>query len=93
MEHLGNSDDRMVALIVLSKLSLDTDCSREVARSPLFTNNNVKSMFLHPTAAFTDDGHILLTLIRNVSNNQPDLIKGFDAETIAACQQKSGNPD
>jgi hypothetical protein len=82
-------DERMIALIVLSKLSLDKECSLMIARSPLFTTDNIKSMFLHATTAFNDDGRILLALLRNVADNQADLIRGFDAEIIAACEQNS----
>jgi hypothetical protein len=82
-------DERMIAPIILSKLSLDKECSPVIARSPLFTADNIKSMFLHATTAFNDDGRILLALLRNVADNQADLIRGFDAEIIAACEQNS----
>jgi hypothetical protein len=82
-------NERMVALIILSKLSLDREISLSIARSALFTTENLKGMFVHATSAVGEESRVLLQLIRNIVDSQPDLVRGFDAEIITACGQNA----
>jgi hypothetical protein len=86
-------EERMISLVVLSKLSLDRECSATIAKSPIFTADNLRNMFIHATGAQTGENKVLLKLIRNIADSQPELIKGFDAEIVAACARNSGKPD
>jgi hypothetical protein len=85
-------DERMVALIILSKLSLDREISLSIGKSPLFTPENLKGMFANATTNDNEGTRILLTLISNVADNQPELVRGFDAEIAAACVQNRDQP-
>jgi hypothetical protein len=85
-------DERIAALIILSKLSLDREISLSIARSPLFTSENLKTMFVQATSAETEENRVLLKLIRNVADNQPDLVRGFDAEIVTACARNIDRP-
>jgi hypothetical protein len=86
------SDERMAALVLLSKLSMDREITLSIARSPLFTSDNLKTMFVQATHVETEESRVLLKLIRNVADNQPDLVRGFDPEIVTACVKNLERP-
>jgi hypothetical protein len=86
-------EERLISLIVLSKLSLDKECASTIARSPLFTPENLVKMFVHATQGTTGENRALLKLIRNIADCQPELIKGFDNDVIAACGRNTDYQD
>ena len=85
--------ERIIALVVLMKLTNDKDVAAKIANSPIFTKDNVKSMFIQATSDINDENRILLKLIRNVSNNNPALIEGFDEEIVAATEKNKRQYD
>jgi hypothetical protein len=85
-------DERMVSLIILSKLSLDREISLAIGKSQLFNAENLKTMFVQATRTESEENTVLLKLIHNVADNQPDLVRGFDAEIVKACTQNLANP-
>jgi hypothetical protein len=82
-------EERFVSLVILSKLALDRQISQTIARSPIFTVDNLREMFVHATMRQSEESGVLRKLIRNVADNQPDLIRGFDADVVAAAQRNS----
>lgn len=89
----SNCEERMIALVILMKLSMDKECALTIAKSPVFTTQNLKTMFVQATQKQTNENKILLKLIRNVADNQPDLVSGFDGEIITACVGNASNQD
>jgi hypothetical protein len=85
--------ERILALMILSKFSLDRIISMQIARSPLFTTERLRQMFVDATTVQSEANQILLQPIRNVADNQPDLIRGFDEDIIAACARNSDRRD
>lgn len=88
-----DSEERLIALVVLMKLSMDKECAMTIAKSPVFTAESLKNMFTQSTSIQTNESKILLKMIRNVADTQPDLIKGFDNEIISACLSNANNND
>jgi hypothetical protein len=86
-------EERLISLIVLSKLSLDKEIAGTIARSPLFTTENLIRMFNHATQGQSGENRALLKLIRNIADCQPELIKGFDNDVIAACGRNTEHQD
>jgi hypothetical protein len=87
------SEERLIALVILNKLSLDKQCSLTIAQSSVFTADNLRSMFAQATARQSPESRILLKLIRNVADNQPSLIDGFDKEIVEAARKNADNQD
>jgi hypothetical protein len=92
MAATNQSDYRVAALVILSKLSLDREISLSVAKSPIFTAENLKGMFVQATSIDSEETRLLLQLIRNIADNQPDLVRGFDDEIVAACLRNRDRP-
>ena len=88
-----DSDERIIALVVLMKLSLDKECAMTISSSHVFTPENLKNMFVQATSSKQGEGRILLKLIRNVADNQPNLVSGFDQEIVNACEANKTNYD
>lgn len=90
-------EEKVIALVVLMKLSLDRECALTISTSSLLTSENLKIMFVTATtsssSATKKDGRILLKLIRNVAYNQPNLVSGFDQEIVNACKVNANNLD
>lgn len=90
-------EERLIALVVLMKLSLDRECALTISTSPILTSENLKIMFVTATtstsSATKKDGRILLKLIRNVAYNQPNLVSGFDQEIVNACKINANDLD
>ena len=89
----SDCDERMIALVILMNLSTDRECANTIAKSPVFTSKNLKNIFIQATTKVSDESKVLLKLIRNVADNQPDLIKGFDEEIVKACAQNSDSQE
>lgn len=86
-------DERMIALTILSKISVDKQCAETIAKSSVFTVENLRGMFVQATERPSQENRILLKMIRNVADNQPKLIDGFDQEIVQACLNNSSNMD
>lgn len=88
-------DERLIALVVLMKLSQDKECALTISNSTVFTTENLKNMFVQATTTNSPNGEnrILLRLIRNVTDNQPSLVNLFDQEIVNACAANIGDPD
>lgn len=80
-----SNQDHVIALVVLMRLSTDMKCSQMIAQSPIFTPQNVRQMFVDAANHTSGDSAILLHLIRNIADNQPKLVTGFDDAIIDAC--------
>lgn len=86
-----NNEDKMMAMIALMKLSIDKECSIQIAKSNIFTSENVGQMFIDACSRHNKDSGVLLHLIRNVADYQPQLIKGFDSDIVQACLNNKEN--
>ena len=84
---LDNCNERLVALVVLMKLTADKEIAAKISNSPVFTKENVKSMFIQSTRSKDDEGSMLLKLIRNVADTNPSLVEGFDDAIIEAADK------
>ena len=84
-------EERMIALVILSKISMDKECAQTIAKSSVFTVENLRGMFVQATEKQTKENIVLLKMIRNVADNQPTLIDGFDQEIVKACLKNSSN--
>ena len=76
--------DHVISLVVLMRLSQDKECSQLIAQSPVFTKENVRTMFIDAANRVGNDSAILLHLIRNIADNQPKLVTGFDDAIVDA---------
>jgi hypothetical protein len=85
-------EERMVALAILTKLSMDRSCAAQIAASDVFTPENLRSIFVQATSRNqSSDSKSLLKMIRNVADTQPGLVSGFDQEIIEASLRNSGD--
>ena len=84
-------EERMIALVILSKISVDKECAQTIAKSSVFTVENLRGMFVQATEKLTKENRALLKMIRNVADNQPTLIDGFDDEIVKACLKNSSS--
>jgi hypothetical protein len=50
-------------------------------------------MFVDATTVHSEGNRILLQLIQNVADSQPDLIRGFDQDIVTACARNSDRHD
>ncbi|OHT00783.1 hypothetical protein TRFO_07762 [Tritrichomonas foetus] len=89
----ANCEERMISLVILMKLSCDKECAQTIAQSSVFTTSNLKNMFAQATSKQTQENKILLKMIRNVADNQPSLIDGFDEEIVKGCLNNARNMD
>lgn len=83
--------DHAISLVILMRLSSDKTCSQMISQSPVFTSQNVKKMFVEAANNANGDSAILLHLIRNIADHQPDLVKDFDDAIISACLNNKDN--
>lgn len=88
-----NCEERFISLVILMKLSMDKECSATIVNSPVFTPANLKNMLSQATSKQSQESKILLKLIRNIADNQPSLIEGFDEEIVKACINNARNMD
>ncbi|KAH0791120.1 kinesin-associated protein 3-like [Histomonas meleagridis] len=86
-------DERMISLIMIMNLAQDKDCSLIISKSSTFTSDNIKKIFIQATKTQSQENNILLKLIRNISDNQPNLVTGFDNEIIKAIINNYKNMD
>jgi hypothetical protein len=84
-------EERVISLIVLSKLSLDKECAKAIANSSSFTAENMKAMFSQATRRQSQENQILLKMIRNIADTQPNLIDSFDQEIVLAALRNAQN--
>ena len=89
----SDCEERMIALVILMNLSTDRECASRIAKSSVFTSTNLKNIFVQATATEKEENGVLLKMIRNVADNQPELIKGFDEEIVKACAQNRNNEE
>jgi hypothetical protein len=82
---LGNCAERPMAQAVLAHLSLDRQCALTIGRSRMFASASLRGMFIDATAQDGPANHLILRLIRNVAEFQPELATGFDDELISSC--------
>ncbi|EAY01407.1 hypothetical protein TVAG_230110 [Trichomonas vaginalis G3] len=87
----SNNQDHVIALVILMRLSTDIKCSQMIAQSPIFTPQNVRQMFVDSANHTSGDSAILLHLIRNIADNQPKLVTGFDDAIVDACIANKDN--
>jgi uncharacterized protein YneF (UPF0154 family) len=87
------AEDRLLALIVLGKLSVDKECAKTIATSPSFTSDNVRSMFVQATQRQSPENRLILKMLRNIADAQPTLVDGLDQDIITAVVRNSQNLD
>ena len=86
-------EERLISLVILMKMSSDKECSQILAKSSVFTSGNLKSMFVQATSKSSKENKALLKIIRNLADNNPSLIDGFDEEIVKASVNNSRNMD
>lgn len=81
-----NGKERQIALVVLMKLtSSDKEVSEAISKSPVFTRENIRNIFIDCTKEGSGkESSTLLKLIRNVADNNPSLVEGFDDQIMLA---------
>lgn len=88
-----NCEERLIALTILMKLSMDKECAETISKSSVFTTANIRNMFVQATTKQSQENKILLKLIRNIADTQPQLIEGFDEDIIKASINNARNMD
>jgi hypothetical protein len=70
------AEDRLLALILLGRLSADRECARTITAAAKFTQENVRSMFAQATQRQSPENGLILRMLRNVAEPQPGLAEG-----------------
>jgi hypothetical protein len=90
---VSSSEERLMSRFLLARLSFYHQCASEIAHSPLFTTESLRSIIVNDFSSANDEDAILLSLVRNVAEIQPELIRGLEPELLTASIRVQGDDE